>query len=123
MKRFLLAAFAFAALAGIASAQDDPMTPRYGNTVVVKSAAGEELKLFYNADHTMSATNAKGESMKGTWELNDGNICVTQTEPAPKPEDTMPATQCNPFQPHNVGDTWTLGEGENTVTATIVQGR
>ena len=122
MKRFVLTACAIAALTGVAFAQEtDPMTPRYGNTVVVKNAKGEEVKLFYNPDHMMTATDATGQTMKGTWEVKEGNICVTQTDPAP--DASQPATQCNPFQAHNVGETWTVGQGENQMTATIVQGR
>ena len=123
MVRFMLAGCAALALAGAAMAQDasDPMTPRYGNTLVIKNAKGEEARMYYNADHTWTGTMMDGAAMKGTWELKNNQVCITQNDPVPAAD--MPNPRCRDFTPHNVGDTWTVGEGENQMTATIVQGR
>ena len=122
MKRFMLAGCALMALAGVAFAQDaDPMTPRYGNTLVVKDAKGLEARMFYNADHSWSGTMMDGAAMKGTWELKDGKLCNTQTDPAPAAD--MPNPRCRDFVAHNVGDTWTINTPNGEMTATIVQGR
>lgn len=109
-------------LAGPAFAAD-PMAARYGNTVVAKGADGGETKMFYNADKSFSATLPDKSEIKGTWEITaDGNLCLTQKEPAPA-ADAKPV--CNPFDAtRKVGDTWeTKNQAGETVTVSLVAGR
>lgn len=120
--RLLIAGCVLLAFAGVAVAQDDdPMTPRYGNTLIVKNAAGQEARMFYNADHTWTGTMMGGMAQKGTWELKDSKLCTTLTEPTP-PAD-MPNPRCRDFEKHNVGDTWEIETPNGKMTATIVAGR
>lgn len=122
MKRILAAVAVAAFSVTMAMAADDPMANRYGNTVVAKGADGKELgRTYYNADGTMTRKTSDGKESKGTWKLDGGKICITQTEPAP-PAGTAPT--CLPFAPHKVGDSWdvTLPDGTK-LTATLQQGR
>lgn len=122
MKRILAGMVAAALGVSLALAADDPMASRYGNTVVAKSADGKEIgRTYYDADGKYTRKTPAGES-KGTWKMDGGKICLTQTEPAP------PATQgtvCLPFPgAKKIGDSWevTLPDGTKA-TATLQKGR
>ncbi len=122
MKRILAGMVAAALGVSLAFAADDPMASRYGNTVVAKSADGKEIgRTYYDADGSYKRKTAAGES-KGTWKMDGGKICLTQTEPAPPANQ---GTVCLPFPgPKNVGDSWevTLPDGTKA-TATLQKGR
>lgn len=123
MKR-ILAAVAIAAFSvTMAMAADDPMASRYGNTIVAKGADGKEVgRTYYNADGTMSRKTADGKESKGTWKMDGGKICITQTDPAPA---AGMGPICLPFPgAKKVGDSWdvTLPDGTK-LTATLQQGR
>lgn len=106
MRSFLVAA-ASTLFASLSFAADDPMASRYGNTLIATTEDGKELwRAYYDADHTMWRKNADGTQMKGTWKLADGELCVTQIEPAPQ---TGVATNCLPFPgAKKVGESWTV---------------
>jgi YD repeat-containing protein len=124
MKR-ILASIAVAAVSfAAAHAADDPMAPRYGNTLVIKGADGKEMiRLYYDQGGVLSTKAPDGKTTKGTWKLEGDKICVTQTEP--KPEANMAAPQCSPFTGgHKVGDTWEVTRADGTkLTATLQSGR
>jgi hypothetical protein len=86
----------------------DPMTGYYGNTVVVIDAKGLESHTYYNADHSFSGVApAYSYHYQGTWEVKDGQLCRTFN---PEPMGiTNP--NCEPIQPHVVGDSWTSPDG------------
>jgi hypothetical protein len=119
MKRFVLAAVSVLALATSAFAGDDVMASRYGNTTRVTYANGTVVKIWYAADHTFSG-DAGGNAIAGTWTLDGGKICVTTTTGAVP---NMPATQCNPVTERKVGDSWTLGEGEQQIKVELLAGK
>ena len=123
MKRILASAALLAFSASFAIAADDPMASRYGNTVVAKTADGKEAgRSYYNADGSMTRKTADGKESKGTWKLDGGKICITQTDPAPAAN--MAGPVCLPFAPHKVGDTWDVALPDGTkLTATLQQGR
>ena len=115
MKTIVLAAAA-ALIATGALAGDDVMTSRYGNTTIVKLANGNVLHLYYNADHTWSGTN-NGQPMSGTWQVTGDTLCVSfANAPAGTP------ANCAPVAPHQVGDSWVVGEGAGRMEASIVAG-
>jgi hypothetical protein len=122
MKRILAGLVAAAFSVSMAMAADDPMASRYGNTVVAKGADGKEIgRTYYNADGTYERSTPAGKS-KGTWKMDGGKLCLTQTEPAPP---AAQGTVCLPFPgPKKVGDSWevTLPDGAKA-TATLQQGR
>jgi hypothetical protein len=113
----LSASFAFAAV-------EDPMASRYGNTVVAKGTDGKEVgRTYYNADNTYSRKTPDGKESKGTWKIEGGKLCLTQTDPTPaKPE---AATQCFPAPgAQKVGDSWDVQMPDGTkLTATLQKGR
>ncbi len=122
MKRIVAGLVAAALSVSMAMAADDPMASRYGNTVVAKGADGKEIgRTYYNADGSYTRKQGAAES-KGTWKMDGGKICLTQTEPAPP---AAQGTVCLPFPgAKKVGDSWevTLPDGTKA-TATLQQGR
>ena len=102
----LLALVAAPALAD--DAASDPMAGYYGNSVVVIDAKGIESHVYYNADHTFTGVApAYSYHFQGTWELKGDQLCRT-FNPVP-PGVTNP--DCDTFQPHVVGDSWTSPDG------------
>lgn len=118
MKKTLAAAAALLLSTGFAFA-DDVMANRFGNTVVATNAKGEVTKIHYDADGSFKATGPAGEA-KGTWAVADGQLCLTQTEPAPA---AGTAPLCNPVAAHAVGDKWSMGEGDAKIDLELVAGR
>lgn len=112
--RLTMMAAAFLAVSA-ARADDDVMASRYGNTTVLTDADGGVTHVYYNADHTFKA--AKGWlSVKGTWQVDKGTICLTFDITVPG----VPNPDCNPVVAHKVGDSWKSVDGK--VTVTLVQG-
>lgn len=131
MKRIVLSVAASALMAGVAFAAEpaapaaDPMAGAYENTLVAKNAQGQEARVWYNADGTYTSKTFDGSDVKGTWvSKEDGSVCLTRTEPAPKEGET--AELCGPPQADSrkPGDTWDITASDGQVyTLTIVEGR
>ncbi|MFN8949496.1 MAG: hypothetical protein ACK6DM_03065 [Alphaproteobacteria bacterium] len=122
MKR-IFAGLAVAAMSvSMAIAADDPMASRYGNTVVITGPDGKEVgRIYYDADKKVSRKMADGSEVKGTWALEGGKLCFSQTMPAPKPEE---AKQCSDFPgAKNVGDSWEVATPQGKLKATLTKGR
>jgi hypothetical protein len=117
-KTFLTAVAAMAIATTFALADADVMASRYGNTTISTDAKGAQTKVYYNADHTFTWKSADAAG-KGTWKVENGKICLTY-------EGTLPAGFTNPFcapvAEHKVGDSWSVGEGDNKRTVTVVKG-
>ncbi len=108
----MAAAAAFSVSA--ASAQDDVMASRYGNTTVVKTGSGHEVHTYYNADHTFTGNVVDvGFRLKGTWAVDGGTLCLTYDPPPPG----MTNPVCQPVVDHKVGDSWTTGDNSATLVA------
>lgn len=123
MKRILIGLALAAAVASFAHAADDPIAPRYGNTLVVKGPDGKELiRLYYDQGGVLSTKTPDGKTTKGTWKMDGDKLCLTQTDPAPPPG---MGSQCQPFSGgHKVGDTWEVTRGDGVkMTVTLQQGR
>jgi len=101
MKRVLLTAVAFAFSTGIAFA-GDPMAAFIGNTLKVTGPDGT-TKIWYKADKTYSAVDAKGTKMSGTWELAGDQLCTVQKDPAPPAGHEK---NCGAVGDRKVGDSW-----------------
>lgn len=110
---------ATAAFAVATAAHAGPMDSRFGNTVVSKNAAGVETKLYYQPDGTFTANSSDGQSSSGTWALNGNTVCLTM-DAAPEGQ---PNPLCVPIEERAVGETWTVGEGSQQISITIVEGR
>jgi hypothetical protein len=117
MNRFLFAAAAFALSTSFAFA-DDIMASRYGNTTVATGGMAETHSV-YDPDHTfVMKAPAFGLEFKGTWAIQGANLC--RIFEAPPPGVTNPL--CTPAEAHKVGDSWTVTNGDETRTVTLVQG-
>jgi hypothetical protein len=82
---------------------DDLMGPRFGNTVISRSA-NAEWHLYYEAGGTFRGKEIKsGYSVAGTWELNQSYLCRTFQPPL----SGTPNPDCQWITVHSVGDTWT----------------
>jgi hypothetical protein len=121
MNRVLLAAAAALLLAGPAFAGDEAMTNFYGNTLVATGGIAESHTHF-KADHTfdVSATAMGMDyNFRGTWKLENGQLCRHYDDPVPP---RTPNPLCAPFEPHKVGDSWTVTMNGNTRTLTLKAG-
>jgi hypothetical protein len=118
IRTLILAAVAGVALSGAAFA-GDPMEARIGNTIKATNAKGEVTKLWYAADGTFTG-DANGTAIKGTWKAENGQVCLTQTEPAPA--EGAPTNQCNPLMEKAVGDKWAVGEGDAKLDIELLAG-
>jgi phenolic acid decarboxylase len=119
--RVVLMSTAIAVLmTSVAFADDSVLASRFGNTTIATDTAGAQTKVYYNADHTFSA-KIVGQTVNGTWKVDSGTVCLTYANAANLPA-TIPNPTCLPVAAHNVGDTWTAGEGAMKRTITLVKG-
>jgi hypothetical protein len=120
MKAFTLAG-ALALTAAPAFAQDpaaDPMAGSYGNTIVMSIPPYWSARQYIEPDHTWRQVDNNGRVVLGTWKLDKGQNCLTETKP-PGP------TRCYRPTQHKVGDLWTNQDADTgaTVFLTIEKGR
>lgn len=117
MKTIMTLAAAAALFSTAAVAADDPVASRYGNTTIITTADGHVVKIWYEADHTV--TWMVGPiTRKGTWALEGSNMCITLQDPP----GGMPAKTCNPFEVHKVGESWSVNQGAAKLDAQLVAG-
>jgi hypothetical protein len=107
-------------LAGAAQAD---MSGMVGNTIVLSGDNNMQIKVQLHADGTYQTTIAGGPTMKGTWKDKDGQLCYTQTDPAPQAGQSDFCAQG--MNGHKVGDTWTqAGPGGNgSLKGSVVAGQ
>ena len=114
------------ALAGaltFASGAHADMAGLVGNTVVLTTPDNNTIKVQLHADGTYQTVMSNGPGAKGTWKGDNGQLCYTQTDPAPAPG------RPNPFcaqgmDGKKVGDTWTQpGMGGGTMNGAVVAGQ
>ncbi|ALL13525.1 hypothetical protein [Caulobacter henricii] len=119
MRTLMMAAVLALGISGAALA--DPMASAYGNTVTITYPNGAVAKMHIDADGTYVTKTPDGASSKGTWKIDGGNTCFSQTEPAPP---AGMAANCSPTAEKKVGDSWTApGPNGSTITVAIVAGR
>jgi hypothetical protein len=119
MRTLMMAAVLALGISGAALA--DPMASAYGNTVSITYPNGAVAKMHIDADGTYMTTAPDGATAKGSWKIEGGNTCFTQTEPAPP---ASMGANCSPTADKKVGDSWTApGPNGSTLTVSIVAGR
>jgi hypothetical protein len=91
-------------IATSAYAEDSAMSARFGNTTIIKDAAGNESHIYYAADSTFTGRQGAANFM-GTWKIDGNTVCLTTKSPIPN----MPNPACAPLEAHKVGDTWITG--------------
>lgn len=108
------ACFAVSAWAG----DDDVMSGFYGNTTVATGGQAE-THTFYSADHRfVMKVPVFDVEFKGAWAVNGGQLCRTFDSPPPGVTNPL----CTPIEAHKVGDSWTLAQGDQKRTITLVKG-
>jgi hypothetical protein len=115
-KTFLILAIGAALAAGPAFA-DDSMRNAYGNTFVVTQANGAVVRYHFNADATFDVVTADGHTTPGTYQIANGQICLTPTG--------QDHVDCAPYAGEkNVGDTWTQQAADGSqISVTLQAGR
>ena len=115
----LLAAAATLAMAGAAQAD---MSGMVGNTITLAGDNNLQIKVQLHADGTYQ-TLVGGQAVKGTWKDKDGQLCYTQTDPAPAAG--QPAEFCaQGMNGRKVGDSWTQpGPGGASMKGAVVAGQ
>lgn len=107
----IVAVFAFTG-----AAWADPFANFYGNTMSIENPAGTRTVLI-NEDGTYTNNLGDGTSADGTWAMDGGNACFTQTGADAPP-------YCVEAVSREVGDSWGLTAPDGTAeTATLVAGR
>ena len=110
--RFGILAISFVALASAAfgASEDELMSSRYGNTLVIKDLLGTS-RVYYNPDHTFKAVSWLGD-VTGHWKLENGKMCLyAEKYPALyKLKYSIP--ECDDIEIKNVGDKWKIGNRE-----------
>jgi hypothetical protein len=98
------------------------MSGMVGNTIVLSGDNDQQIKVQLHADGTYQTTLG-GQAMKGTWKDKDGQLCYTQTDPAP--QEGQPAEFCaQGMNGRKVGDAWTQpGPGGATMKGQVVAGQ
>ncbi|MBS0470721.1 MAG: hypothetical protein JSR60_06590 [Proteobacteria bacterium] len=104
MRALILGVALAAAFAGSAMAGEEVLASRFGNTTITKDASGNESRIYYRADHTLTAKQG-GMTTEGTWKMDGGNVCLTFATPIPN----TPNPVCAPASDHKVGDSWSAG--------------
>ncbi len=115
----LLAAAGVLAMAGAAQAD---MTGMVGNTITLAGDNNLQIKVQLHADGTYQ-TAVGGQTVKGTWKDKAGQLCYTQTDPAP--QGGAPAEFCaQGMDGRKVGDTWTQpGPGGASMKGAVTAGQ
>ncbi|HUD52622.1 hypothetical protein, partial [Parvibaculum sp.] len=117
MRIFFLTAVALVAFTGSAFA-GDPLASYYGNTVVLSNPKTGDVQAFVNQDGTYSTKLADGNTVSGTWAVNGGETCYTQTTPPP-------AAGAKPFcaanEDRKVGDSWKVAAADGSETTITIK--
>jgi hypothetical protein len=114
MKTFSIIILAMA-IGSPAAAQDrapDPMAAAFGNTIEILVPPLWSARQYIDPDHTWRQIASDGAEVRGTWKAENGQGCLTQTQPAGP-------TYCHPLQPRKVGDVWT-NEDPDTGSTTFI---
>ncbi len=119
ISRLLLAAAGSLALLGVAHAD---VAGLVGNTVLLTTPDNNTIKIQLHADGTYQTLVSNGPGAKGTWKVDNGQLCYSQTDPAP------PAGRPNPFcapgmDGRKVGDTWTQPGPGGNMNGSVVAGQ
>ena len=104
------------ASAAFAASEDELMTSRYGNTLVIKDALGTS-RVYYNKDHTFLAASWLGD-VKGEWKLENGKMCLYAKEYPLLYKLKYHIPECDDISVKKLGDKW----DENGRHYELVQG-
>ena len=115
MRTLLVSVAAIVLATAVASADEDVMSSRYGNTTITTDGNGVTSKIHYKADGSFDGTQGT-TAFAGTWKLDGaGKICLTSNPPIPN----TPNPVCTPVYAHKVGESWTAGSYQVSLVAGI----
>lgn len=86
----------------------------FGNTVVVRTADGQETRYHYLADGTY-AVSTGGTTANGVWTNGGEGICLT-------PDSGAPRCFRLPDDEKHIGDTWTVPGPNGDISIQLVAG-
>jgi len=99
----VLSSIALAA-AAYAATEDELMTSRYGNTLVIKDTLGTS-RVYYSKDHTFKAVSWLGD-VTGHWKLENGKMCLYAEQYPMLYKLKYKIPECDDISVHKVGDKW-----------------
>ncbi len=107
--RFGIIAVSLVALtaAAFAASEDEIMSSRYGNTLVIKDLFGTS-RVYYNKDHTFGAASWLGD-VSGHWKLENGKMCLYAEKYPALYRLKYSIPECDPIEVKKVGDKWKIG--------------
>ena len=122
LNAFRVGCLACAASLALAGAAHADMSGMVGNTIVLNGANNLVIKVQLHADGTYQTAVGAGPAVKGTWKDKAGQLCYTQTDPAPPAG--QPAEFCAPgMNGRKVGDTWTQQGPGGQLNGSVVAGQ
>jgi hypothetical protein len=93
--------------AAMAASEDEIMSTRYGNTLIIKDAFGTS-KVYYNKDHTFTAASWVGD-VSGTWKMENGKMCLYAVKYPFLYRLKYSIPECDVIDVKKVGEKWTVG--------------
>jgi hypothetical protein len=94
---------------------DSIMQPRFGNTVISRSAT-TEWHLYFNSDHTFTGREIRTNyRVAGTWRIADSDLCMVFQPPLAGTSDP----NCKPISAHQLGDNWMVDQSLFTLVEGI----
>jgi hypothetical protein len=112
----LIAALALAALAAT-PALAETMENSFGNTIVVTTASGANVRYHFNADGSYTQIAPDGTNLNGAWTQTGDQLCMT-------PQGSAQPACVTVEQGKNVGDTWQqAGADGSQITVMLQAGR
>jgi hypothetical protein len=100
----LMLSFVALASAALAAGEDELMSTRYGNTLIVKDMFGTS-RVYYNKDHSFKAASWLGD-VTGRWKIENGKMCLYAEHYPALYRLKYSIPECDPITPHKAGDKW-----------------
>jgi len=116
--RYSVLALSFVLLssAALGASEDEIMSTRYGNTLIVKDMFGTS-RVYYNKDHSFKAASWLGD-VTGHWKMENGKMCLYAEQYPALYRLKYSIPECDPIAPRKVGEKW----DENGRHYELVQG-
>lgn len=107
---YSIAAAALAGISSVAAAQSGPMSEVIGQPIQA-TTNGVTNTLYFDPDGTVRIITPNGNTVAGTWAINQGNLCVTKGG----------ATECWPYSVFEAQQPKTMTSSCNSVTTWVAQ--
>jgi len=110
--RFGIIAVSLVALtaAAMAASEDEIMSTRYGNTLVIHDTFGTS-RVYYKNDHTYTAASWLGD-VSGHWKMENGKMCLYADKHPVLYSLKYSNPECDAIEVRKVGEKWKIGSRE-----------